>query len=235
MRATTFDTTREQVRRVGAFAVSLLLAAVAFVVTAPVAHSQTIASVTVGACSADGSQATVTVTIFDDTYAVDVIDSDGVAQYFGFPGGSDDFPVGSYTWIAFEVTDPNKTPVEQGAFTIACTDETTTTTVAETTTTTVAETTTSVELTTTTTTPTESTVITSTSTTTPEEPTTSQVAQVTTSTTVPPVTASTLPFTGAELTTTALLGGLALAGGMTLLLTGRRRPQPDEGDSLGDW
>ena len=81
-------------RRSGAFVIAVILAIAAFIVIAPQARSQ-LATVQVGACETGASEAIVTVTIVENVHAVDIIDSDGVAYYFGHPGGSQVFPVGS--------------------------------------------------------------------------------------------------------------------------------------------
>jgi uncharacterized OB-fold protein len=64
--------------------------------------------------------------------------------------------------------------------------------------------------------------------------TTTTLAQTTT-TTVPPVTASTLPFTGFELQATFVLGLIALAGGVLILIGSGRRGQDGGDEVLGGW
>jgi hypothetical protein len=142
------------IRRTGAFLVILALMAAVFVVTAPDAFSR-LATVQVSACEDDTALVSVTV---DDYYAVNVVDDDGVAYYFGAPGASHRFVAGSYTWVTFAYDDESKTPLDEGSFIIDCSEETTTTTVPEETTTTVPEeTTTTVPEETTTTVPEETT------------------------------------------------------------------------------
>jgi hypothetical protein len=242
------------VRRTGAFFVILSLVASVFVVVAPAAFSQgALASVTVGACEND--QATVEVELEGDgTLAFLVRDAANVEVAGSFTNAaSHTFPVpaGSYQWIVFATSDPQKTPIQSGAFTVDCTEETTTTTVpVETTTTVPMETTTTVPVETTTTVPVETT------TTVPETPSTSTPAQTTiatvpttsapevnptstvqqTSTTVAPVTASTLPFTGVEAGEMAVMAALAMIGGLGMvLLAGRRGDDENDTGALGRW
>ena len=240
------------VRRTGAFFVILSLLASLFVIVAPAAFSQgALAAVTVGACQND--LATVTVELEGGgQFAFVARDAANVEVGGSYTNAaSHTFTVvpGAYQWIVFETSDVNKTPIESGGFSVDCTVETTTTLPVETTTTLPAETTTTLPVETTTlpvettntvpvapstTTPAQTTVATVPTTSTPEVNPTSTVQQ--TSTTVAPVTASTLPFTGVEAGEMAMLAGLAMIGGLGLVLfAGGRSDDTNDTGVLGRW